>query len=120
MRAWSGLATMYCPSMMSLVPPTTPRRKVPPVFGAGPAAVVAVVEPVSTADEAVDPPLVGAVVGPVVAPVVDAVPPLDDLLSLPHAASPTIAAPPINNCRRLSRLGSQTILGFSSAICILP
>src|SRR3954452_17034752 len=120
MRAWSGLATMYWPSMMSLVPPTTPRRNVPPVFGVPPAPVVAVVEPVSTADEAVDPPEVGAVVPPVVPPVVGAVVPLVDLSSLPHAASPTIAAPPISNCRRLIRLGSQTILGFSSAICILP
>src|SRR5829696_8690261 len=110
---------MYCPSTMSLVPPTTPRRKVPPVLGVPPAPVVAVVEPVSTPDEAVDPP-VGGVLPPVVPPVVVAVEPLVDLSSLPHAARPTSAAPPINSCRRLIRLGSQIILGFSSAICILP
>src|SRR4029453_11099394 len=34
-RAWSGFVTMFWPSMMSPdPPPVTPRRKLPPLFGA--------------------------------------------------------------------------------------
>src|SRR4051795_13125037 len=53
-RVWSGLVTMFWPSMMSLAPPpVTPRRKLPPFLG-----VPAALEPPLPAgdDELLPPP----------------------------------------------------------------
>ena len=76
---------MYCPSIRSLVLPTTPTRSVPPFFPAAAATVVAVAAVVAVVSPV-------AVVAPVVVPVLLAVVAADGLSSPPHATS-TVAAP---------------------------